>query len=121
MLICCVKTGTKYGARYVRRLHAGVMRNLHGEHKRHSFVCFTDDRAGLGGIDTLNTANLPADLPGWWAKIGLCMIEEPLLYFDLDMVITGDLTPALEWEGFGIIKDVFLPGYNSSVLRLTGK
>ena len=115
MLIACVKTGKKYGANYVKRLQAGVYRNLSGNHKRHCFVCYTDDP-----VEGVTCHHLPAALPGWWAKLGLFMTGEPMLYFDLDVVITGDLTRALEWPDFGILKDPWLPGYNSSIMRLTG-
>ena len=114
MLIACVKTGTKYGPEYVRRLQAGVARHLPSR-KDHEFVCFTDQ-----AVEGVICEQLPADLPGWWAKVGLFKLERPLLYFDLDVVITGDLTPLLEWDRFGIIKDWWLPMFNSSVMRLTG-
>ena len=113
MLIACVNQGTKYGAEYVTNLKAGVERYLPtGDHR---FVCYTDNP-----VDGVDCEPLPADLPGWWAKVGLFKLRQPLLYFDLDVVITGDLTRAIEWEGFGIIKDWWLPGFNSSVMRLTG-
>lgn len=113
MLIACVKQGAKYGAEYVTNLKAGVERYLPtGDHR---FVCYTDNP-----VDGVGCEPLPADLPGWWAKVGLFKLRQPLLYFDLDVVITGDLTRAIEWEGFGILNDWWLPTYNSSVMKLTG-
>jgi hypothetical protein len=35
-------------------------------------------------------------------------------------VITGDVTPLAEWQGFGIIEDWWRPTFNSSVMVLTG-
>ena len=113
MLIACVKQGAKYGAEYVTNLKAGVERySPTGDHR---FVCYTDNP-----VDGVDCEPLPADLPGWWAKVGLFKLRQPLLYFDLDVVLTGDLTRAIEWEGFGIIKDWWLPTFNSSVMRMTG-
>lgn len=114
MLIACVKTGEKYGAEYVRRLRDGVERYLPKE-ADHPFVCFTDVP-----VDGVTCEPLPADLPTWFSKIGMFKLREPMLYLDLDIVITGDLTPAIEWDGFGILRDWWLPGFNSSVMKLTG-
>lgn len=114
MLICCVKTGTKYGDEYVRRLQRGVSRHL-SDHAEHVFTCFTDSP-----VEGVLCEDLPAGLPGWWAKLGLFKLREPLIYFDLDVVVTGELTPLLEWDGFGIIRDWWQPGFNSSVMKLTG-
>ena len=111
-MICCVKASTKYRAEYVTNLRDGVARHLKAPHR---FVCFTDEP-----VDGVECFPLPADLPGWWAKMGLFKIRRPLIYFDLDVVITGDLTPLLEWPGFGIIRDWWQPGFNSSVMKLTG-
>lgn len=116
MLICCVKRGDKYDDRYVRRLQAGVRRHLPPGGGAHEFVVFTDK-----AVDGVLSEKLPNDLPGWWSKLGLFQLREPLVYFDLDVIITGNLGPLLEWNGFGIIKDWWLPGFNSSVMKLTGE
>jgi hypothetical protein len=62
----------------------------------------------------------------------LFKLGKPLMYFDLDVVITGNLAPLTEWDGFGIIQDwnaigymrgddrVETPMYNSSVMKLVG-
>ena len=114
MLIACVKQGQKYGHEYVRKLQSGIARYL-PRSDENVFVCYTDDP-----VPGVICEPLPIDLPGWWAKIGLFKIDEPLIYFDLDVVITGDLAPLLAWEGVGIIKDWWQPGFNSSVMKLTG-
>ena len=92
------------------------MRHLPKSHAE-TFVCFTD-QPRIPGIDC---RPLPMDLPGWWSKIGLLSLGQPLIYFDLDIVITGSLEPLLAWEGFGIIKNPWLKGFNSSVMKLTGQ
>lgn len=111
-LICCVKVGEKYSQEYVTKLRDGIARNLKLPHR---FVCFTDDP--VPGVECVP---LPADLPGWFAKIGLFKICRPLVYFDLDVVITGDLSRLMDWDGFGIIEDWWQTGFNSSVMKLTG-
>lgn len=111
-VVCCVKTGDKYGADYVCRLRDGVARHMGA----HQFICFTDIP-----VDGVDCRNLPADLPGWFAKLGLFKLGRPLIYFDLDVVITGDLSPLKCFsDRFSIIKDWWLPGFNSSVMLLTG-
>lgn len=114
VMIACVRTGTKYDDDYVLRLQRGVKRHLPQGYKP-TFVCFTNDP-----VEGVICSPVPDDLPGWWAKLHLFSLGKPLVYFDLDTVIVGDLSPLLEWEGFGIIKDWNLPGYNSSVMKLTG-
>lgn len=110
-IVCCVKTGDKYGDDYVLNLRDGVAKYMGW----HQFVCFTDKP-----VEGVICKNLPADLPGWFAKLGLFKLGRPLIYFDLDVVITGYLSPLLFWDKFGIIKDWWLPGFNSSVMVLTG-
>jgi len=111
--LACVRKGDKYSAEYVQRLQRGIARHM--PHKDWEFVCLTDRH--MPGI---LCESLTENLPGWWSKIELFKMGEPLIYFDLDVVITGSLAPLLDWEGFGIIKDWWLPGFNSSVMKLTG-
>lgn len=53
-------------------------------------------------------------------KLAASQSVQPIVYMDLDIVITGSLAQLLEWNGFGIIADWWLPGFNSSVMMLTG-
>lgn len=108
-----MRTGRKYSEEYVHRLKRGV-----GRHSkfRHEFFCFSDAL-----IDGVTCLDVPPYLPGWWAKAFLFSLGRPLIYFDLDVVITGDLTPLIDWDGFGILKDHNGKTYNSSVMKLTGK
>jgi hypothetical protein len=110
--VCCVKVGDKFGDEYPIRLMNGVRRHWKGPL---DFVCYTDSP-----VDGVPCAPLLAEYPGWWSKINLFGFRRPLVYFDLDVVITGDLTPLKEIDQFTIIKDWWLPGYNSSVMVLTG-
>lgn len=114
MLIACVKKGPKYGPEYVERLWSGIQRHFPSDASG-EFVCFTDKP-----VTSIQCEPLPVDLPGWWSKLGLYKLRTPLIYFDLDVVIAGNLRPLFDWDGFGIIKDYWLPGFNSSVMKLTG-
>jgi hypothetical protein len=116
--VACVCVGDKYGDHYVHRLRNMVARNL-GPHR---FVCLSDQ--DIEGIDCL-----PApDLPGWWAKLGIFRglpVEYPLLYLDLDMLVTGDLRPLGNGEAFctirqwkRIVSAKTVPVYNSSAMLL---
>lgn len=101
LTVACVRVGSMYGVKYVERLRSMVARHLPAPHR---FVCFTDGEVP-DGVERINVANL--GLPGWWSKMALFGRpeddEDRVLYFDLDMVICGDLTPLAEWAGeFGV-------------------
>jgi hypothetical protein len=56
-------------------------------------VCLTD-AAGVGGPDEVLR---PEPLwPGWFSKLRVFEHRGPILYSDLDVTITGDLSPLLE-------------------------
>ena len=90
-VVCVYRTGGDYNADYVRRLAVGVHNNIA---MPHDFICLSDDPevAGVG-------SNLPLahNWPGWWAVMELYRIRGPALYFDLDTVIVGDITPLAQW------------------------
>ncbi len=104
--IACIKWGNKYSPEYVNRLFDGVRRHLDGDI---AFTCMTDDPSGLhpdiraipipvepfdeAVTETLKTSARKGALrkvslfkPGAVAQSG------PILGFDLDVVITGDLS-----------------------------
>ena len=115
LTVACVKVGNKYGNEYVTNLKAGVERHLTVPHE---FVCITD-----APIDGIKCIEAPDNLPGWWCKIFLFkpgLFPQGAFYLDLDVVVVGDLTPATQVTEFTLIKDWWLPGFNSSVMRLTG-
>lgn len=109
LTVVCVRTGTKYGVDYVWRLRNMVARHLPIPHE---FICFTDQPERPAGMRFFHT-----DRPGWWAKmLVFCWPTwSRRLYFDLDTVIVGDLTPLAEWDGeFGICENFTkLAGHNS--------
>lgn len=91
--IACVRTGDRYGIEYVAKLRDMVARHLPIEHR---FICLTDQPDKLDGVEMIPVMGLP----GWWAKMALFSQsvrgEGKCLYFDLDTVIIGDLTPLAE-------------------------
>ena len=111
--IVTVKWGTKYGSEYVNKLHNMISRTARVPF---NITCFTDDPVGiLSGIKILPLNN---DLPIWWNKVYLFCEQnglrpgEQYLYLDLDTLITGDISPLIEYDGdflilrdFGVVKE----------------
>lgn len=86
LTVYCVYWGTKYPRGYVYALRDAVAQHLSIDHE---FVCITTDN--FPGIRTRKPF---VPYHGWWQKIGLfapTIATGPSLYFDLDVVITGDL------------------------------
>lgn len=69
----------------------GDYRWEHVERLRHQCATRAPDAEFL----CLHGALLPEDWPGWWAKMHLFNYHGPVLYFDLDTSIVGDLAPLL--------------------------
>lgn len=86
--------------------------------------CITDDASGLNpNIEALAIPDI--DLEGWWYKLSIFQknlygLSGDILFLDLDVVITSDLTPFFEYRcgEFAIIRDLGTQGYNSSVFRV---
>lgn len=110
--IVFVRTGTKYGIEYVACLAAAIKRYMPGFINYQTY-CITDQPDRVHGVqnvlfkdyllnrldDKFNRSNIVL-LNGWWAKLFIfnraVMSNEPILYFDLDTVIGGDLGPLIE-------------------------
>jgi hypothetical protein len=80
---CVLKSGGIYDATWVERLRAGVKRYLPIEHL---FVCLSDVDVPCERIA------LDHGWPGWWSKVEVFNLPGPILFFDLDTAIVGDLT-----------------------------
>ena len=130
--VVCVKYGTKYGADYVNKLHAGIKRHLSLEH---TFACFTEDATDLHkDIKVLPLNDKNQEWSGWWSKVNIfdgnnysdLMTKERMLvlYIDLDMIISGNIDDLVHnFAGkFATLttNDIFCEqtqdGYNSSVM-----
>jgi hypothetical protein len=115
--VVCLKSGKKYDATYVNRLHSMVSRHLSLPHR---FLCLTEDPAGV----SCETEMLDANLDGWWHKITLFRpepygIRGRMLFIDLDTVITGSLDEMATYPAdFCILDDFLGNGYGSGVFLL---
>jgi hypothetical protein len=118
--VCCIRAGERFSPAYVVHLKDMVARNLDAGFPGR-FVCFTDRPQELP--ETIETAPLPAELPGWWSKLalfrkGLFPDGDRIVFFDLDTLITGPIDRLMTYDGdFGILADFYRPqGLQSSVM-----
>ena len=107
---CVYKTGGVYTAEYVHGLRAGVERHLSWPFE---WVCLSDD-------PSVATHALHENLPGWWSKFELMtLVGGRVLYFDLDTVIHGDITPLAHVERLTLLRDFYRPdGLGSGLMML---
>lgn len=101
--IACVRVGPAYPVHYVERLR-NMARRYAGREVR--VICLTDrPQETPEGVEAVDVA--ACRLPAWWSKM---LLLDPAIrgdgrciYFDLDTVICGDLSPLLDLEiDFGI-------------------
>lgn len=118
--VVCVKLGKKYGPEYPNILFDMVRRNLKNGLEG-KFWCVTDDPSGLDPEIAILTP--PDGLTGWWGKLwlfspGLFPEGERILYFDLDVIITGGLDELASYSGDFAILEEFNghPGWQSSLM-----
>lgn len=109
-----VCVGDKYTINHVKNIERMVKKNYKRQFRMN---CITEKN-----IDGINCIYPDADKPGWWNKLSLFKhASGPCIYFDLDVIISGDL---LIFEDF---TDCFLAmpknwamsghgGYQSSVM-----
>jgi len=92
---CVYKTGGDYDETYVERLAASVHRMLSLPHR---FVCLTDvPKRHLNHYPIDQVIPLERGWPSWWAKMELFGLPGPVLYFDLDTVLTGSIDELATW------------------------
>ena len=123
--IICINWGTRYGAPYINRLYQMVRTNITPPFR---FVCFTDDRTGIHPeVDCFDLPEMPGFMPkntiGQWPKSRLWApklgdLDGPILFMDLDVVITGSLDPFFE---FGSPEDVVLARNPAKPLHKLGQ
>jgi len=109
-IACVLKSGGDFDEKYVWSLFDNVTNNL--KDTEYQFVVLTDMVSYLfnervkkahgfipavcndyGKIITIPLINY---WPGWWAKIELFKLKGPVLYFDLDTYVCGDISLAAE-------------------------
>ena len=123
--IICINWGTKYGPKYINRLYGMIARNISPPFR---FICFCDKAKDIR--DEVECAPLPElsfELPltrkGIWPKSRLWNeklgdLSGPVLFVDLDVVITGNLDPFFE---YGEKDDVILAHNPSNPLERLGQ
>jgi hypothetical protein len=82
------RSGGDFNEKYVRDLAVGINRNLMVPHKT---ICLTNKPSAYLRESVDELIRLSHGWPGWWAKMELFGLKEPVLYFDLDTVIKGNI------------------------------
>ena len=113
--VTCLKIGDRYSSIYVNKLYNAVRKQCDLD-----FICFTDDPSGIDpNVIVYDIQPLVKDPSKWqdpkrerigllswwpaWSKLELFGREEldkyeKKIFFDLDVVIQGDLSPILDYE-----------------------
>lgn len=104
-ILTVFRPGGDYQPEHVTRLERQCARHAPGV----PFLCLQGDL-------------LPNDWPGWWSKMHLFQHAGPILYFDLDTMIAGDLSPLLraaETHDFIALRDP-MSKFGSGVMAWRG-
>lgn len=117
LIACTWVWGDKYGEHYVKKLAAGVHRNLT---EGHHFLCFTDTKRHLPGMAQIDIPEEDRHLlgiPGCFARLRIfdpvfqekCGIKpgDRIVNIDLDSVVVGPLDPLFAGDaGFSILQGI---------------
>jgi hypothetical protein len=110
---CVLRSGGPYTADWVIGLKDNVARFA----PPHRFVCLSD-------VDVpCERLPLVTGWPGWWAKIELFrpgLFTGRVFYMDLDVLVTGDISPLCAGSGFAICQNFGASVYNSSAFAWDG-
>lgn len=101
---CVLRSGRVYDTGWVARLQRGVAEHTAAPHR---FVCLSDVDVPCERIP------LEADWPRWWGKVELFrpgLFTGPVVYLDLDTIVTGDVARLARDAGFGMMPDVYRAG-----------
>lgn len=101
LTVCTWLWGDKFSAEHVKKLAAGVRRNLEQEHR---FICFSDRAIPLGGLERAHISDIwLTGHRGCFARLRMFDPEwqrnyaaDRLVCIDLDTVITGPLDPLFD-------------------------
>ncbi|PYE82268.1 glycosyl transferase [Pseudoroseicyclus aestuarii] len=104
--VICINWGTRYGAPWINRLYGMVARNITGPF---TFTCFTDTAEGVRPevlCEDLPQVDfpMPVGTKGKWPKSRLWgprlgSLSGPVLFLDLDVLVTGSLDPFFDFGG----------------------
>lgn len=91
IFICVCRVGKNYDLTWSQRLFRQIEEQSRG--RDFLFVCLTDDLKSK--FDEGVRIPLCRPWPGWWSKLemftpGLFPEDRPMVYFDLDTLVTGD-------------------------------
>lgn len=133
--VVCIKHGTRvYDWSYVDKLYRGVSRSFTDNVNFTVFTDVVDNSLPYNQVQLPNIPGLEGREKGkaaWWYKMWLFSNDHPiqkqLIYFDLDVMLTGncDFLTEVECEGFGMVEEskwsrMFAPQprklYNTSVM-----
>lgn len=123
--ILTIRWGTKYGPEYLDRLYGMAARHITGPFR---FFCLTDRPEGIRPEVTCLPlpdmgAPMPVNTKGIWGKSRLWSrdlggVTGPVLFIDLDVVITGPLDPFFD---LGAPDDVILARNPNTPLEKLGQ
>jgi hypothetical protein len=123
--VICINWGTKYGPPFINRLYAMAARNLTPPFR---FVCFCDNPEGIRReVECFPLPELDFEVPsmkrGIWPKCRLWSeklgdLAGPVLFLDLDLVITGSLD---DFFTYGDPEDVIVARNPSNPLERLGQ
>lgn len=84
----------------------------------YDFICLTNEE--IDGVDCRKFEH--NNWPGWWHKIELFKYKGPVLYFDLDTIICGDISDIMRYEtDFMGLDNIGMPGsLGSGVMKWGG-
>lgn len=101
---CVLKSGPLYHPKHVQALRLGVQKHL--QHTPYVFVCLTDHPE----VEADLILPLKNRWPGWWSKIELFdgrLSGNPVLYFDLDTILTGPLDDMALGHKFTVLRNFY--------------
>lgn len=115
VIACVLKIGGEYGPEHVEALRDSIFKH-NGFIK---IVCLTDYAEEIDGVECRGLLN---DYPRWWPKLELFdeFKKEPVIYFDLDTVITGPIDDLWRYK-LTMLKDVNnLSSFGSGIMAWAG-
>ena len=104
------RSGGDYDLEYVRRLARSIRKFSNDNVKIH---CISD----IKDVQTIcRYIPFSTDYKGWWSKLELFNHFDNCLYFDLDTVIRGDISPLLQhnYSRFTMLEDFYSKGCPAS-------
>ena len=110
--VCVLKTGGRYRAEHVIELAHNIRRFNSGAR----IICMTDSNEPMPDLERVP---LMFNLPGWFSKLEVFRLTIPVLYLDLDVVLTREVVfPTL--NGLYLLRDFGVGSVNSSVMFIEG-